>query len=270
MAAQGRSVTLGRNEATPVRTGQAPAAKRPILPAPALLMPPDDGVTLAGGPGLVWAPIEEAAGYWLEVAVDPDFARMVESRWGIKGTGHPTDALPIGECCWRVVALDRFGVPGERSEVRHLLVRTDTAPPFIGVTETEDGAVLRRSPIRWRGESAPGAALTIDGRPVPLDAEGRFDITVAAVEGDNLVPLEAVDGAGNRTVHERRFVLMPDRAAAVRFDESLPREGVERFVSARPSLALSGVTEAHVELRVKAADAASASARSAMRKGASD
>lgn len=254
VAAQGRSVTLGRNEATLVRTGQPPAAKRPILPAPALIQPPDDGVALTGGPGLVWAPVDEAAGYWLEVAVDPDFARMVESRWGIKETGHPTDALPIGEYYWRVVALDRYGVPGERSEVRHLLVRTDTAPPFLGVTEPEEGAVLRRSPIRWRGESEPGAVLSINGRSVPLDGDGRFDVTLDAVEGDNLVRLEAVDGAGNRTVRERRFVLMPDRAAAVRFDESLPREGADRFVSARPSLALSGVTEANAELRIKAAD----------------
>lgn len=254
VAAQGRSVTLGRNEATLVRTGQPPAAKRTILPAPDLRQPPDDGVALAGGPGLVWAPVDGAAGYWLEVATDPDFARMVESRWGIKATGHPTARLPIGEYYWRVVALDRFGVPGERSKVRRLRVRTDVTPPFLGVTEPEDGAVLRRSPVRWRGESEPGVELSIAGRVVPLDGEGRFDTTVDAVEGDNLVRIEAVDGAGNRTVRERRFVLMPDRAAAIRFDESLPRDGVDRFVSARPSLVLSGVTEANTELRIQTMD----------------
>lgn len=115
VAANGATVELGRNEGTLVRTGQAPSGKIGVLPAPDLRAPEDDGEAFGGQAELAWSPLPDATGYWLELAHDPGFARMAASRWGLKEGGFATGQLELGSYYWRVAALDKFGLPGERS-----------------------------------------------------------------------------------------------------------------------------------------------------------
>ena len=68
VGARARASSLGRNEAALVRSGAPPSEKIDMLPAPALRAPADDQVAFDAAVELSWAPVADAAGYWLEVA----------------------------------------------------------------------------------------------------------------------------------------------------------------------------------------------------------
>ena len=110
------------------------------------------------GVELSWGAVGDAAGYWLEVAHDPGFRRMLQSRWGLGDLQYDPGALNIGTYYWRVAALDKFGLPGERTDAWRFHVQTDVTPPYLSIGGPEEGAILRAPPIRLQGESEPGAA----------------------------------------------------------------------------------------------------------------
>jgi hypothetical protein len=256
VSAQGESVDLGRNEATLVRSGAPPSDKIEVLPPPALLAPQDDAVAFNAAVELAWSPVSDAAGYWVEVAYDPGFRRMVQSRWGLTEDRYDAGALDIGAYYWRVAALDKFGLPGERTDAWRFYVQTDVTPPYLSIGGPEEGAILRETPIRLQGESEPGATLELNGEPVPIDPDGLFDLPYRPSPGLNTVSMQARDAADNTTERQRAFVFMPDQQAAVAFDPGIPRLSARHFLTDREVISLAGRTDADARVVVAAADGA--------------
>jgi FecR protein/LysM domain len=254
VSAQGESVDLGRNEATLVRSGAPPTPKIDVLPPPALLGPPDDQVAFNAAAELTWAAVADAAGYWLEVAQDPGFRRMVQSRWGLTEVRYDPGSLDIGTYYWRIAALDKFGLPGEQADPWRFHVHTDVTPPYLSIGGPEEGAILRASPIRLEGESEPGAVLQLNGEPVPIGPAGSFELPYRPSPGVNAVALEARDAAGNVTERRRTFMFMPDQAAAVEFDPAIPRLSARHFVTDREVISVAGRTDAGARVVIEAAD----------------
>jgi hypothetical protein len=253
VSAQGESVDLGRNEATLVRSGAPPSDKIDILPPPALAAPQDDEIAFNAGVDLSWGAVSDAAGYWLELAYDPAFRRMLQSRWGLTDLSYDPGALDVGTYYWRVAALDKFGLPGERTDAWRFHVQTDVTPPYLSIVGPEEDAILRAAPIRLRGESEPGATLKLNGEPVPIAADGSFDLPYDPSPGPNSVAIEAEDAAGNTTERRRSFVLMPDQQAAVEFDPGIPRLSARHFVTDREVISIAGHTEANARVVIAAA-----------------
>jgi FecR protein/LysM domain len=256
VSAQGESVDLGRNEATLVRSGAPPSDKINILPAPALVAPQDDEMAFNAGVELSWGPVGDAAGYWLELAYDPAFRRMLQSRWGLTDLRYDPGALDVGTYYWRVAALDKFGLPGERTDAWRFHVQTDVTPPYLSIGGPEEDAILRATPIRLQGESEPGVTLRFNGEPVALGADGRFDLAYRPSPGPNTVAFEAQDAAGNTTERRRTFTFMPDQQAAVEFDPAIPRLSARHFVTDREVISIGGRTEANARVVIAAADGA--------------
>ena len=254
VSAQGESVDLGRNEATLVRSGAPPSDKIEVLPPPALLAPQDDAVAFNAAVELAWSPVPDAAGYWVEVAYDPGFRRMVQSRWGLTEDRYDAGALDIGAYYWRIAALDKFGLPGERTDAWRFYVQTDVTPPYLSIGGPEEGAILRETPIRLQGESEPGATLELNGEPVPIDPDGVFDLSYRPSPGLNTVSIQARDAADNTTERQRAFVFMPDQQAAVAFDPGIPRLSARHFLTDREVISLAGRTDADARVVVAAAD----------------
>jgi hypothetical protein len=244
VAAQGESVSLGENEGTLVRTGEPPNPKMDLLVAPGLIAPVDDVVTFTADVDLSWAAVPEAAGYWLEVALDPAFRRMTLSRWGLNEVSFDASELDVGAYYWRVAALDEFGLPGPKSDAWRFNLRADGTPPFVSITAPDEGAVLRQGPVPVTGESEAGAVLELNDAPVEIGANGLFGAEFEPRPGINQLILEAKDAAGNATRRERSFIFMPDEPAAVIFDRDLPRLGPRHFITDGELLSLAGQTEA--------------------------
>ncbi|ADZ71985.1 FecR domain-containing protein [Polymorphum gilvum] len=264
IAARGDTVALGRNEGVVIRSGEQPRAKIDLLGAPVLVAPPDDGVVFNSEVQLAWQTDPAASGYWIEIALDPGFNTMVRSASGLADAGYTTGDLQAGLYYWRVSALDRFGLPGQRSQTRRFDMRIDTAPPFLRIEAPASESILREPSVEVRGESEAGAEVSVNGVPAAVAADGSYSVTVTAREGLNRLDIVARDAAGNETAAIREFVHMPDAAATVVFDERLARLSARHFLAPAREITLSGTTTADARLDVvDAAGAVRASTTSA-------
>jgi hypothetical protein len=260
VAANGGTVTLGKNEGTVVDKGEKPRAKTAILPPPSPLAPADDGVVYVTAPELSWSPVEGSAAYWLEVSSDQGFDHIVGNYFGLDRPKQTTDVLPIGEYFWRVSALDGFGLPGERSAVSRFTVTPDNTPPFLTIDKPGDGVILREASAEVSGESEPGASVTVAGRPIAVSATGAFTTSIVPSEGENDVVVVAKDPAGNITTRDRRFSYMPDTQSVVTFDPALRTIAPLHFLTNADTISLGGRTTANATIEVRAGDAVRASA----------
>ncbi len=248
VAANGTEVTLGRNEGTLVRSGQAPTEKVGILGAVALEAPADDSQTFSADATLRWAPVAGAEGYWLELAYDQGFQRMTMSRWGLKDTRFATGPLDIGTYYWRIAALDKFGLPGDRGQVWRFAVRVDQTPPYLSIRKPEEGEIVRTTPIDVEGDTEKGSTVRLNGASLAVDPAGHFATRLDILPGQDTITLEATDAAGNLTKRERRFQYLPDEQAILHFDDSIPRLATRHFVTDRDVISLTGTTEPGAQL----------------------
>ena len=251
VSALGKTVTLGPNEGTIVTPGSTPRDKLAVLGATALTEPRDEATVYRTAPQLSWAAVGSAAGYWIEIASDQTFGRMVVSKFGLDQPRFDAPTLQPGEYFWRVVALDSFGLPGARSTTWRFKVTIDNTPPFLSITAPERDAILRDPSVRVVGESEPGARVMLQGQPVEVQTDGRFEATITATAGANTITVVATDPAGNETRSERSFVFMPDQQSIVTFDPAIPAIGPRHFITAENVISLGGTTTANAQLRVQ-------------------
>ncbi len=252
VAARGETVTLEKNEGTIVDQGSAPRQKLAVLPSPTPIAPADRDVVYVVAPELNWSPIDGAAGYWLEVATDQNFDRLVENGFGIAEPAHTTKPLDIGEYFWRVSALDGFGLPGARSDIFSFRIAPDDTPPFLRIDRPSPGMILREAALTVSGESEPGATVAINGKAVRVDEAGAFSATIDAEPGDNLLTIVATDPAGNESKQDRRFSYIPDEDSIVTFNPELRRLAPKHFLANSDVLSLSGTTTPDSEIEIRA------------------
>ncbi|MCC6984233.1 MAG: FecR domain-containing protein [Bauldia sp.] len=237
-----QTLTLGQNEGAVVPTGAASQGAVDLLAPAELLSPANGEAVYTPSARLVWAAKEGAAGFWLEIASDPQFDRMVASRFGLDQPVYDTDPLEPGVYYWRVADLDQFGLPGQRSEIRSFERSIDTTPPYLTIDGPAGGAIVREAAFTVTGHSEPGIALTLNDLPVAIAADGTYALALTLGEGDNLLRAVATDLAGNVTVKERSVALMSDRQSIVQFDPAIPTRGPGHFLSIEPVLSLAGTT----------------------------
>jgi len=71
-----------------------------------------------------------------------------------------------------------------------------------GFRSTDDVVLHVDADLCLTGSATPGVALTCQEEPVPVEADGSFEVRLALAEGRQVIPLEAVsaDGCQSRTV----------------------------------------------------------------------
>ncbi|MEJ8473671.1 FecR domain-containing protein [Roseibium algae] len=254
IVARGERVSLGRNEGVVIRAGGKPRSKTKLLTEPALLDPADDGLVFNSVTDVSWQAVDNAAGYWLEVAHDPNFNQMVDSASGLTDTSFTLKGLDIGTYYWRIAALDQFGLPGSRSRSRRFHMRIDTAPPFLRLEAPLSDKVYRTSQAEVAGETEPGARVTINGESALVLKDGHFRLPLSLQPGPNLLTVTALDSADNETTLSREIVYTPDTNAKVSYSEDIPRISARHFLSASDDISLHGKTEADARLRILSAD----------------
>lgn len=242
IAARGETLTLGENEGAVVRTGQAPKAKFNVLPSPILSEPNHGDAVFGDSANLQWKAVGKALGYWLEIASDPGFNTMIETKWGEKSVRFTTKKLLPGTYYWRVAALDQLGVPGERSVSRQFRLHKDTVPPFLRIDTPVQDAVLRAKIIEITGETEPEARIVIGNTKVAVTKDGIYRHRYATKIGENEIAVTAIDVVGNKTRKTVSFQYMPDRSANVAFSSKIPRKADLHFLTAGDELSLNGKT----------------------------
>ncbi|WP_346900108.1 FecR domain-containing protein [uncultured Roseibium sp.] len=254
IAARGGRVDLGRNEGVVIRSGEAPRKKVELLRTPDLLAPADDGEVYNRMADLSWSPVKDAAGYWLEVARDPNFNHMVDSISALPDTSFTLKNLDTGIYYWRISALDQFGLPGPRSLSHRFDMRIDNAPPYLRLDAPLSSDIYREASVEVKGESEPGADVSVNGTPAEVDDQGRYSLAVSLKPGSNVLTVLSRDAAGNETKVSREVVHMPDATAEITFNTVLPRISARHFVANGSEISLSGRTEKNAKLQVLGPD----------------
>lgn len=253
VSARGETISIGENEGALLTAAGGSAQRVTVLDRPELTAPADGAQLYDPRVAFAWTGPPEAEGYWLEIAADVDFNAMKSSQWGLREPGYAED-LPPGQYYWRVSALDRLGLPGTRSVGRRFVLLQDDTPPFLALATPAEGAVLDAPEVEIAGESEFGAELTLGGRRVPVQENGRFAETLTALPGENVLTIAAVDPAGNRTELERRFTYRPPAAVEIAFDPALPRDAGGRFLTRASALDMRGTTTAEPGARLSVRD----------------
>ncbi len=253
ISSKGTNLELGRNEGATVREGEAPSDKFDVLSAPALLTPGENEIVYKAKFPLQWRAVDQADGYWLEIASDPTFDRMVHSRWGLLEPVFEEDEFAPGVYYWRVAALDSTGVPGARTGASRFEVRIDTVPPYLRINGPDPEVIIRKATVTVTGESEPDAAVTVNGERADVDAQGRYSLAITPRPGDNRVLVVATDPAGNATDHSRSFTYMPDQDANIVFAAEIPRQSEHHFLTNTKVLSLSGTAVKDANILVQTA-----------------
>lgn len=89
----------------------------------------------------------------------------------------------------------------------YALARTFTYAqgPTIRIFEPADGAGIASSSISIRGQAERVNSLSINGLPISMDTEGRFDEALTILPGINIVTLDATDQFKRSTRRELRL-----------------------------------------------------------------
>ena len=237
------NLVLGKNQGSVVERGQKRLELRKLLPRPNLTSPPASANVHDGRLLLKWGQVEGAHRYWLEISNDKMFSHVVSSIKTLTSTRYVRENVPQGVYYWRLAAVDKYGLPGSKSEVRMVNVHKDTTPPYLLVTAPTRDAVVRDGIITLAGEAELGAAVLVEGDTLKLDPTGRFQSWIPLSLGPNALSVEAWDRAGNVSRKELKVTYLADtELGAFNFDGTINQVRPNHFLVQGKGFILIGKT----------------------------
>jgi hypothetical protein len=236
-------LVIGKNQGSVVTRGQKKLELQKLLPKTHLISPPASADVHDGRLVLEWEPAEGAHSYWLEISNDKAFNRVVLSKKTLTSTRYVRENVPQEVYYWRVAAVDKYGLPGAKSEIRMVNVVKDTIPPYLLITGPTKDAVVRDSIITLTGEAELGATVVAKGDKLELDPKGIFRSWISLSLGLNALSVEARDKAGNVTRQELKVTYLPDTVLGVfSFDGSMNQVRPNHFLVQGKGFILIGKT----------------------------
>ena len=240
--AQGSSIEVPAGMSTLVRPGLAPEVPRAIADLPAIenrAFEYASAVKVGGGAApeprgpAAAPPAPEAdadslrgdlqslrvglpiAGYIVQAATDREFTRIVlNKRYEAEDRLRPGDeGLKPGAYWWRIAIIDLLGTEGRFSEPRYYSVGVRLADS--GITADLKKAIVIASPAEEAYIDADSVKVsgvlrddrlrvTVAGKPMRLDEDGNFLVTVPLKDGMNEILITVSDPKGNSTQISRR------------------------------------------------------------------
>ncbi len=242
------TLILGKNQVSKIDGKNPAVVAEELLPPPALISP-ENGGTILMGPSekhirFEWEPIENTNGYWLEIAADRLFKRIVLNQKNLKNPFLELDNLQDGAYYWQVSAINQTGFPGANSRTQFFKIINDTDPPYIMIRSPGTDEIVINTPLEIVGEAEKDAVLLFnDNTPVKVQPDGVFKIQYPPVKGKNEILLRATDRAGNTAKVKRSFLFAPMADVKINYDPKLPRSEPGNFITGGSAFTLSGQTE---------------------------
>lgn len=157
---------------------------------------------------------------------------QTEAKVDAEGNFNVDIVLDEGENIVRVEAID--AVENVSAEERRVYLHT--RPPALSLTTVREGMTVREPSLLVVGQTVPQVNIWLNGREVVVDSQGGFQGLVELIEGENIIRVEAMDRAGNKSVLVREVTYSSESARA-----TLPP-------AVRNVLAVAGVSIAGVVL----------------------
>jgi hypothetical protein len=170
-------IELGQWERTAIQPGQA-MTKTNVLAPPDLVDPINLAPLIVDSPKTAavhfeWKPVPEAVSYTLRISTTSMFAKTVVEKTKLPTTSAEVTGLDAGEYFWNVSAVDAKKQTSEPSNTFKfsLVAQGKTQEMLLEI----EGTQIHGRVVEIIGRSEPGAALIVNGQPVPnIAPDGKF------------------------------------------------------------------------------------------------
>ena len=170
-------VELGQWQRAISRSG-SPISTSDVLAPPELAQPLNLAPIITQVPRATpvhfeWRPVKDAVSYNLRISTTAMFTKMVKDLKSVSSTAVDVSGLDAGDYFWNVIAVDSKKQASEVSETFKftIVVQGKSQEMMLEIGGTQ----LHGRVAEVIGRTEPGAALIINGQPVPnIGADGSF------------------------------------------------------------------------------------------------
>lgn len=128
---------------------------------------------------------------------------------GDDGSYSITANLVEGANNVKVTATDAAGNSAEVT----LPVSLDSIAPLLSMTSPGDGAIVNLPNVTVKGTKEASATVTVNGAQATAIAADSYEKSITLSQGENIITVEAVDAAGNKTTLTRKITYSPSSLA---------------------------------------------------------
>ncbi len=188
-------------------------SKSDVLAPPDLLQPINLTPIIAENPRntavhFEWKPVQDASSYWLRISTTSMFTKIVKEVPKVSGTSVDITGLDAGDYFWNVTATSAKKLSSDVSEANKftLVAQGKTQDMLLEIQSTQ----LVGHAVEITGRTEPGAALIINGQPVPnIAKDGTFrHFTEPLLPGEHTIVVIGQNRRGG-TGHQQVSVVVP-------------------------------------------------------------
>jgi hypothetical protein len=170
-------VEIGAYQKASYTTG-GPITKSDVLAPPDLSSPRNFEPLIVENPKSAsihfeWKPVPQAVSYTVKISTTAMFTRTAKEATGVAGTSVDLSGLDAGDYFWNVTATNAKKENSAVSESFRftLVAQGKTQEMLLEIT----GTLIHGRVVEIIGKTEPGAALIVNGQPVPIiAADGTF------------------------------------------------------------------------------------------------
>lgn len=211
----GQTIQLAPNEGIQV-DASGTAGEKTVLPVvPILTAPPNETEVSYPDPSqaitlLMWNAVETAESYRVVVDFSRTFARPLIDRQGFEGLQMELRRLETGTYYWKVAAVSNEGsegsfAPASRFSILKAPAVAAKAPPLA-----VDTLELKGNVLHVRGQTTPGASLTLNGIRIEVQPDGSFNEFVMFEASATATVLLRATGVSGGVAEQRRPIVVSD------------------------------------------------------------
>jgi hypothetical protein len=188
-------------------------SKSDVLAPPDLLQPINLTPIIAENPRTTavhfeWKPVQDASSYSLRISTTSMFTKIVKEVPKVSGTNVDITGLDAGDYFWNVTATSGKKLSSDVSETNKftLVAQGKTQDMLLEIQSTQ----LVGHAVEITGRTEPGAALIINGQPVPnIARDGTFrHFTEPLLPGEHTIVVIGQNRRGG-TGHQQVSVVVP-------------------------------------------------------------
>jgi len=190
-----------------------PISKSDVLAPPELLEPINLTPIIVENPRTAavhfeWKPVKDASSYALRISTTSMFTKIVKEDPKVTGTSVDISGLDAGDYFWNVTATSAKKSTSDVSETNKftLVAQGKTQDMLLEIQSTQ----LVGHAVEITGRTEPGAALIINGQPVPnIAKDGTFrHFTEPLLPGEHTIVVIGQNRRGG-TGHQQVSVVVP-------------------------------------------------------------
>jgi hypothetical protein len=155
-----------------------------------------------------WKPVQDASSYALRISATSMFTKIVKEDPKVTGTSVDISGLDAGDYFWNVTATSAKKSASDVSETNKftLVAQGKTQDMLLEIQSTQ----LVGHAVEITGRTEPGAALIINGQPVPnIARDGTFrHFTEPLLPGEHTIVVIGQNRRGG-TGHQQVSVVVP-------------------------------------------------------------